>query len=260
LPAADFMMLPEVQPRAEFTIPEGTLYRLLHQTIFACSPDETRPILTGALILVGGGEIAVVATDIYRLAMRREKAEIEVEGETQVIVSRRVLSELLRILDEDGEDPVTVRLSERLVEFTRGNIKISSRLIEGEFPNYEKVIPEHHDKRLLVGVSELQKALTRAAIVAREDANRVVLHGEPELLTITATSPEVGSVEEEIALELEGDPIDIAFNAQYILEMLERAGSEQVVIGLTQALSPGTMRPAGREDYLYVLMPMQIMT
>lgn len=260
LPAGDFQMLPEVVPAAEFTLPEGDLYSLLAQTVFACSPDETRPILTGALFDVGGDMLTIVATDTYRLALRQLKCESGVEEEQKMIVSARVLGELMRILDAEGDEPVTIRFSERLVEFEIRNMKVASRLIEGEFPRYEKVIPEGQDKRVLVQVDYLEQALRRAVIVARDDANRVVLRGEGSALQITASSPDVGRVEEQVEIELEGEPVEIAFNVRYILDMLEGAGSEQVVITLAGALNPGIIRPAGREDYLYVLMPMQIMT
>lgn len=260
LPAGDFQMLPEVVPAAEFSLPEADLHLLLEQTVFACSPDETRPILTGALFDLQPEMLTVVGTDTYRLALRHLKCDTGVEQEQKMIVSARVLGELMRILDAEGDDPVTIRFSERLVEFEIRNVKVASRLIEGEFPNYEKVIPDQQDKRLLVQIAALEQALRRAMIVARDDANRVVLRGEGSTLQISAASPDVGSVEEKVEMELEGEPVEIAFNVRYMLDMLETAGSEQVVMNLSGALNPGTVRPAGREDYIYVLMPMQIMT
>ncbi len=260
LPPDDFQFLPEIMPQAEFALPEGALHTILTQTVFACSDDETRPILTGALFFIRPDLLTVVATDTYRLAVRTLSAEISVAEERKVIVSARVLHELLRILREDSEEPVQVRVSERLIEFQLRDVKLASRLIEGEFPNYEKVIPADPDKRLLVRVDALERALRRALIVARQDSNRVVLHAREGVLQITAVSPDLGSVEEEVEMQLTGEPIDIAFNARYLMEMLEAVGSEQIVMGLSGALNPGTMRPAGREDYIYVVMPMQIMT
>jgi len=260
LPPDDFQFLPEIIPQAEFALPEGALHTILTQTVFACSDDETRPILTGALFVVRPDLLTVVATDTYRLTLRTLATEISVAQERKVIVSARVLQELLRILREDSEDAVEVRVSDRLIEFELRNIKLASRLIEGEFPNYEKVIPADPDKRLMVRVEPLHRALRRALIVARQDSNRVVLHAREGVLQISAVSPDVGSVEEEVDMELTGEPIDIAFNARYLMDVLEAVESEQVVLGLSGALNPGTVRPAGREDYLYVVMPMQIMT
>ncbi len=258
LPSDDFQFLPAIEPEVEFTLPEGDLRKILSQTIFACSQDETRPILTGALFCAKPDNLIVVATDTYRLALRTLSLPLDVAEEKKVIVSARVLGELMRILEEDSSDPVSVRLSRRLVEFEVRNLKIASRLIEGEFPNYEKVIPQDPDKKLVLQIAPLERVLRRAFIVARLDSNRVVLRGEESLLRLSAQAPDLGSVEEEIEMELTGDPIEIAFNARYLLDMLEVAGGEQVALHLAGSLNPGTLRPLGRDDYTYVVMPMQI--
>ncbi|HEY3398752.1 MAG TPA: DNA polymerase III subunit beta [Armatimonadota bacterium] len=260
LPADDFQMLPEVMPEAEFSVPEGALRTLLAQTVFACSPDETRPILTGALLNVKPDMLTVVATDTYRMGIRTLRVETGIEAEKKVIVSSKVLGELMRILREDSEEPVKVSLSGRLVEFEAHKVKISSRLIEGEYPNYEKIIPAEFTKKMTVQVEALERSLRRALIVARQDNNRVVLRGQEGILQITAASPDLGSVEEEVEMELEGDPVEIAFNVRFMLDMLEAAGSQQVIFSLSGPLNPGTIRPAGRDDYIYLVMPMQIIT
>lgn len=260
LPPDDFQFLPSIEAEAEFTLPEGDLRKALAQTVFACSQDETRPILTGALFYVRPEMLTVVATDTYRLALRTVSIPINVAEEKKVIVSARVLGELMRILEEGSSAEITVRLSRRLVEFESKNIKIASRLIEGEFPNYEKVIPQDPDKKMVVQIAPLERALRRASIVARHDSNRVVMRGEGNLLRITAQAPELGTVEEEVEMELTGDPIEIAFNARYMMDMLEAAGSDQVAMLLAGSLNPGTVRPLGRDDYTYVVMPMQIIT
>lgn len=260
LPAADFQMFPEFAPEVEFTLPEGELHEVLAQTILACASDETRPVLTGALFAVTPERLTVVATDMYRLALREMACSTSVDGERKVVVSARILSELGRLLGETSKDPVTIKLSERVVYFEVDNVKLASRLIEGEFPNYPKVIPETHDKTLQARVGELEQALRRALIVARDDSSRVLLEVEAGQLRISARCPDVGSVEEQVAATLDGEPLQIAFNARFILDFLEVVGTDEVVIEFTGALNPGTLKPAARDDYLYVLMPMQIMT
>ncbi len=260
LPADDFQFLPSVDAEVEFTLPEGDLRKLLSQTVFACSQDETRPILTGALFYARPETLVVAATDTYRLAVRLLSLPLGVEEEKKVIVSARVLGELMRILEEDSASPITIRLSKRLVEFEVSSLKVASRLIEGEFPNYEKVIPQEPDKKLVLQVPALERALRRAFIVARHDSNRVVLRAEDGLLRISAQAPDVGAVQEEVEAELTGDPLEIAFNARYLLDVLEAARSEQIAVHLAGSLNPGTLRPLGRDDYTYVVMPMQIVT
>ena len=258
LPPDDFQFLPNIEAEAEFSVPEGDLRKILAQTVFGCSQDETRPILTGALFFVKPESLIVVATDTYRLALRTLPLASGMGEEKKIIVSARILGELMRILQEGSTAPVAVRLSRRLVEFEVRNLKIASRLIEGEFPNYEKVIPQDPDKKMVVQIPALERALRRAFIVARHDSNRVVLRGADNLLRISAQAPDQGTVEEEVEMELTGDAIEIAFNARYLLDMLEAAGSEQIALHLAGSLNPGTLRPLGRDDYTYVVMPMQI--
>jgi len=258
LPPDDFQFLPSVDEEVRFSLAESDLRKLLAQTVFACSQDETRPILTGVLFYARPESLVVVATDTYRLALRTLSLPLRVAEEKKIIVSARVLGELMRILEEDSDAAVVVRLSRRLVEFEVRNLKVASRLIEGEFPNYEKVIPQGADKKVVVQVARLEQALRRAFIVARHDSNRVVLRGQDNLLRISAQAPDLGTVEEEVEMELAGEPLEIAFNARYLLDMLEAADSEQIAMHLSGPLNPGTLRPLGRDDYTYVVMPMQI--
>jgi len=257
--ADDFQMLPEVVDATEFSLPQSQLSELLRQTAFAASDDETRPILTGVLFSLDDSSLRLVATDTYRLALRT--SENAVDQAQEAIVSVKALNELLRILDNEADEPVEIAISDDLVSFEVGSITVASRLIEGEFPNYEKVIPDEDqlDKQITVSTVEIESALRRALIVAREDANRVVFHTSEEGLQITADSPDVGHVEEKIPAKLEGEAIETAFNAGYILDVLEAAGSEDIQIALSRPLEPGVIRPSDRDDYTYVVMPMQIM-
>lgn len=260
LPARDFQMFPEFAPEVEFTIPQAVLHEVLTQTIFACATDETRPVLTGALFFLQPEKITVVATDMYRLALREFECRTGVTEEKKVIVSARILGELARLLSESSRDPVTIRLTQRMVYFEVQNVKLASRLIEGEFPNYPKVVPDTYDKTVVAGVESLGRALRRARIVARDDNDRVLLRAEDSRLQITAHGADLGDADEEVEVRLEGEPLEIAFNARYILELLDVVGTSEVRMEFTGSLNPGTLRPAGGKDYLYVLMPMQIMT
>ena len=181
------------------------------------------------------------------------------EGSRTAIVSARALNEVLRVLSSDKEDMLNVAVTDNQVEFEMGNVKVGSRLIEGQFPNFEKVIPDSHEKRVTLVSDDLEHALRRALIVAREDAYRVVLRTEGSSLQISAESQDVGKVGEEIPCHLEGEAAEIAFNCRYLLEVLEALGSEEVNLDLSGPLNPGMIRAQGAEDYLYVLMPMQIM-
>jgi len=259
LAAADFQTFPPIAEGLRVSLPQGQLASVLRQTSFATSKDETRPILTGALFSFSGSTMQVVATDTYRLASRKTDIGVAVPAPRTAIVSARALNELLRVLSSDKDEPVNLAVADNQIEFEVGAVKVASRLIEGQFPNYEKVIPDSHDKRLTVGLDDLEHSLRRAQIVAREDAYRVVLKVDGDVLQISAESQDVGKVMEEVACQLEGEPAEIAFNCRYLLDVLEALDSEQVHIDLSGPLNPGMIRAQGVDDYLYVLMPMQIM-
>jgi len=259
LPAEEFSTLPELVSPIVFELPQTTLRQVIGQTTFASSPDETRPILTGVLLSVGADEMRVVATDTHRLALRQLPGIQGIKESRSVIVPARVLNELSRVLREGSEDPVEVRLTDTQIQFLVDRISLQSRLIEGQFPNYEKVVPDTFERLITVSAEAFQQALRRALIVAREDANRVVLSAKQGLLTITADSQDVGRGQEDVEVALEGDPLEIAFNARYLLDVLAVIDAENAEIQLTGALNPGTIRRQGDSSYTYVLMPMQIM-
>lgn len=257
--AADFEMLPRMDEPDTFELAQRDLRSILSQTVFATSRDETRPILTGALFNISPGGLEVVATDTYRLALRRMTAEIPVTESRTAIISRTALDEVLRVLDDEGDAAVSMSLSDTQVLFEMGGIKVGSRLIDGQFPNYEKVLPTDLDRRVKVSKADLIATLRRMLIVAREDSNRVVLRGSDGMLTITAESQDVGRAEEQIPAELEGEEPEIAFNARYLLDALQAVPEDEVLLELSQPLNPGTLKPVDSDDYLYVIMPMQIM-
>jgi DNA polymerase-3 subunit beta len=257
--AGDYEMLPDLADAIELELPQSALHSVLSQTVFATSQDETRPILTGALFNITGGGMEVVATDTYRLALRTMTAEIPIEEPRSAIISARALKEVLGALQPDSDEPVTIAFTDSQVNFIIGALMIGSRLIEGQFPNYEKVLPDATDRQITMNAQEFADALRRTLIVAREDAYRVVITGEDGAITIKADSQDVGHADEQVPARLEGEKPEIAFNARYLLEALDAITEEEIVIELSQPLSPGTMKPVGSDDYLYVIMPMQIM-
>jgi DNA polymerase-3 subunit beta len=259
LSAADFTMLPPLEQAVRFEMPQSQLDLILGRTVFATSRDETRPILTGSLFKISEGRLEVVATDTYRLALQSATVEGLGDVTRSAIVSRRALSELARIVDGGSDELVQVAMGDSQIEFKVGKITLSSRLIEGQFVNYPKVIPASYERRVIANIKELEAALHRALIVAREDANRVVLKTDGGTLKITASSQDVGHVEEAIPVTLEGDDAEIAFNARYMLDMLDAIDTGEVVMELSGPLNSGALKPVGDDTYLYVLMPMQIL-
>lgn len=263
LPTEEYPRLPEVQDANRFTIPQAILRDMIRKTIFAVSPDEARAILTGILLQLDGSTLRLVATDTHRLAVRAATVA-DAQGSFRAIVPARALNELLRMLaDEPGD--VTVRVSDTQVMFvTPGSVNVVSRLIEGQFPNFERVIPTAFERKLTLQTQPLQRAVRRAAIVARNNANRIVLRTLDDRLAIRAESNLEGTAYEEVEVAREGDDVEIAFNAKYMMDVLAVVEEEGVHLEITEPLKPGVLRPVPSEnaqpgsDYLCVLMPMQI--
>ncbi len=253
----EFPMLPEVKDEASFSIQKSVLRDAIEKSAFAVSPDESRASLTGILVSLEEGELSLVSTDTHRLCL--VNCEVETwEGEISAIIPGRAMSEMHRIIqDEEGVVKITVSQNQAL--FTVDDVSLVSRLIEGQFPNYQKVIPQEYAKRLIVPTEQLLQSVKRASIVARDNSNRVVLSTEDNVLKVTAESTSVGTAREELDVVLEGEDIEIAFSAKYLMDFLVALGSaESIEMQLTSNVGPSVLRPHNDEDYTYVLMPMQI--
>ena len=265
LSADEFPLLPQVKEDSRFVMDRLTLRDAIKQTIFATSTDETRAILTGVLVVFQGDSLKLVATDTHRLAVR-DCAVKEGTGSASAIVPARAMHEVLRIVgNEEGE--VVVTLSGNQIQFQIDDEKGSkttliSRLIDGQFPNYERVIPAQATRTLTLAREPLAAAVKRASIVAHDSASRVVLRTteDGDKLTITAESGSVGNAYEEVEVARTGDdtPVEIAFNAKYLADVLNVLDTEGLHIELTEPLRPGVIRPTDTSDYLCVLMPMQV--
>jgi DNA polymerase III subunit beta len=270
LPAEDYPKLPEVRDDVGFAVPQSRLRELIRQTLFAVSTDEARAILTGILVVFEDDAVKFVATDTHRLAVRETRVTEGRGGPQKAIVPARAMTELARLLT-DAEGDVRVTLSNNQIQFSlpgENEIQIVSRLIEGQFPNYQRVIPASHQKKLTVEVDALLRAVRRASIVARENAHRIVFRTDEDKLILTAESQMVGNAREEVEVEREGEDVEIAFNAKYLLDVLNVLDTEKLQLELTEPLKPGVMRPISMlaadapadagDGYLCVLMPMQI--
>jgi DNA polymerase-3 subunit beta len=258
LTAEDFPVLPEVGGNVSFSVSQPVLKEMIRQTAFAASDDDTRPILTGICLILQGDSLRMVATDTHRLAVRTSNVT-EASGDATVIVPARALNELVRVLGDDPEEQLHVRVDQNQILFRTKTVTLVSRLIEGQFPRYERVIPSTHSRRLTMSRDEFQSALRRVRIIAREatSKDRIVLAAEGESVILTAQGDE-GQAHDELECEREGDEISIAFNAGYLLEVLSVLDSVSVFLELTEPLSPAVVRPVDGDDYLMVIMPMQV--
>ncbi len=254
------------------------LRKMIDQVIFAAATDESRPTLTGVEVAFKGDRLTMAATDGYRLSVRSVELDQPFQEEITVIVPARSLGELARVLaDADDEQPVQVTVTQARNQILfrvqgKGNqargafhkVDIVSQLIDARFPDYRAIIPKSYQTRTVVDTQELLKAVRVAHLFARDNANIVRLkviptNGEnPGAVQLIATSAEMGDNVNELDAMVEGDELDIAFNARYLIDVLSQIDRPQVVLETTQPTRPGAIRPVGMgaEEFLHVVMPM----
>jgi DNA polymerase-3 subunit beta len=259
LPPSDFPVLPRLEGDPVAVVDADTLRTMVAQTIFAVSTDETRPFLTGVYVVFDGEEGRFVATDGGRLALRKTVLGRSVRQKLAAIIPAKALQELARALA--GVDAgVQVAVADTQVVFSVPGLRVFSRVISGQFPNYEKVIPDAQaiKQRIRVKTERFLRAVRRAAITARDSANVVRLAARGTTLTLTSNTPEVGRAREEVEVTVEGEVVEAAFNARYLLDCLNTIEADEVVLELTGPLSPGVIRPAHHGEYVYVLAPVRV--
>ncbi len=226
----------------------------------AASRDDARPILTGVLLAAEAGGLRLVATDSYRLALRDLPGTSLLAEGKQVLVPARALGELTRVLS--GAPTVTLRLGADQATFEVGPVRLTTRLIEGEFPNYRQLIPSAYPNRLSVGKEAMIDAVRRVKLLARE-ATPVRLALRADGVQLTAITQDVGQAREDVDAKYEGTEMTVAFNPDFLLEGIEAIPGDEVMLETLDALKPATLKPTatnpdGGTDFLYLLMPVRV--
>ena len=263
--ASEFPLIPTAMEDRQVSLEPETLRQMIRQVAFAAATDESRPILTGVLAKLEGSSLTLAAADGFRLSVRTAELDQPVPEPLSVIVPARALTELARISAEEKE-PIQVTITEgrRQILFHLANVDLVSQLIEGNFPDYNQIIPKSHTTRAVVGARELLAAVKLASFFARDAANIIRLEvtpGEkltPGRLIITATAAEVGDNVGQMDAPVEGEPLEIAFNAKYLMDVLNAVDSDKVALEMTTSSSPGVLKPPDVEGFTHVIMPMHI--
>jgi DNA polymerase III subunit beta len=258
--ADEFPAIPSVEDGAVFRQPAHLLKEMINQVAIAAATDDSRPIFTGVLTKIGQ-TITMVAADGFRLGLRSNELEGGPEQEITLIIPAKSLLELARILpDGKGQDElveIALTPNKNQVMFKTASVELVSRLIEGQFPNYQQIMPKEWKTQVVVPTSEFLNAAKTASFFARDSANIVRLHMESGELTVRAESTELGDNESKIDAVVEGEPsADIAFNAKYLTDALNVVDSEQIKLEILGSGSPGVIKPVDSTDYVHVIMPM----
>lgn len=254
IPADEFPHLAEPAGDA-VTLAASDFAAALHQVVPAASADDSRPILTGVLLAAEPEGLRLVATDSYRLAVRDLPGTTVLAEGQSVLVPSRALGELGRLLGDAEE--VTLRLGERDASFEVGDVRLSTRLIEGEFPNYRGLIPASHPNRLTVGREVLLDAVRRVRLMARESTPvRLVMKGDS--LELLAVTQDVGQAHEELDARFDGTELTVAFNPEFLIQGAEVTAGDEITLETIDALKPALLKSPDSPEFLYLLMPVRV--
>ncbi|MEM1112851.1 MAG: DNA polymerase III subunit beta [Pseudomonadota bacterium] len=257
LPAREFPNVEDSLGTHQFSIKQGQLKRLIERTGFAMAQQDVRYYLNGMLWEIKSGQLRVVATDGHRLAMCTLADPLDVDGDTQLILPRKGVLELGRLLLEE-EDDVSIVIGSNHVRATTQDFTFTSKLVDGKFPDYERVLPRAADKIVMGSRLDLRQAFTRTAILSNEKYRGVRLQLTDDSLEIVANNPEQEQAEEVVAVQYAGDGLEIGFNVSYLLDVLGVLSGDEIKLSLADPNSSALLEESEGGDSLYVVMPMRL--
>ena len=256
LRAEDFPPLPEPGGDQIVSMPAQAFTETIARVARSASRDETRPILTGILASASGQELRMVATDSYRLSVKETRLETPLAEGFEANIPARALEELGRLVRDDVEE-ISIGVRANQVVFEIGGLVLSSRLIDGQFPNYRQLLPETYEHELTIDRAELLEVVRRISLMAQKNAPLRLSFTEGEV-RISAQTPDVGEASEPLPIPFAGEPFEIGFNPEFLVAGLESAGADQVVLKLISALRPGLLEAADGSGFLYLIMPIRL--
>lgn len=257
----DYPHLPEIDSREQLTLPGDVLKQVINQTVIAASKQETRPILTGIHLAIKDGQLLAVATDSHRLSQRKLTLNGDSAADYDIIVPAQSMNELAKMLGDLSED-IEIQISENQILFILGNTSFYSRLLEGNYPDTERLIPQNSTTTLEINAPAFLRAIERASLLSHEGRNNVVklsMKSGTAQATLYSNSPEVGNVEEELTFnKLEGNDLDISFNPDYMKDALRSFGQSEVTLNFTMPLRPFTLVPSEAQgEFIQLITPVR---
>jgi DNA polymerase-3 subunit beta len=257
LRAEDFPTLPEPSPETRVALPVDAFVATISRVARSASRDETRPVLTGILMSASAQELRMVATDSYRLSVKETALEAPLQGSLEANVPARALQELARIAQGAPAESVSVSVGQNQVVFELGDIVLSSRLIDGQFPNYRQLLPESVEHELRMASAELTDVVRRISLLAQKNAPLRLSFSEGTL-TVSAQTPDVGEASEAVPVPFHGEAFEIGFNPDFLRDGLESIESDELVLKLISPLRPGLIESPDSGDFVYLIMPIRL--
>lgn len=255
--AIEYPELPKVDESNAFTINKLLIKNMIRQTIFATSQDETRPILTGSYLEIANEEVTMVAIDGFRVAIRKSKINTPIE--TKIVIPAKTLSEINKILgSSEDNDQIEVFVTDKNILFKIDDIKIVSRLLEGEYVKYSQMIPNEFKTTIEINTSDLLNGIERVSLLAKEGKNNSIKLSIKDNSLEISSIVEIGMANDEIPLSLEGNTLDIGFNPKYLIDVLKVIDSEVIYMEFLANISPCIIRPQNNDNYTYLVLPVRI--
>lgn len=257
-PKEEFPPVPSFSSGQAEELDKDVFVRAASSMVFAAATDEGRPVLTGVKIIKKGEDTVFVATDGYRLSLKLVGKIFK--KQTDINLPARTIKEVVHAAqeDKDGKE-ITIRtIDEGQLEFVIGDITIYARVIAGEYPNYEKIIPKTHTTRATIDKENFLRAVKSASIFAKDNANIVRVNIQNEKITVSANTPQVGENKVEIDAETEGEDAEIAFNSRFLLEFLNNFPDDSLAFEMTGSLNPGVFKPVNDDSFLHIIMPVRV--
>ena len=256
LPLEDFPKLPEPNG-STMRVPSRAFVETINRVARSASRDETRPHLTGVLVSASGSELRMVATDSYRLSVKETSLDKPLEGELEANVPARTLQELGRVAGTEDDGEIEIAALENQVVFRVGDTILSSRLVEGRFPNYRQLLPETFEHELRLSTAELLEVVRRISLLAQKNAPLRMAFTEGTL-EVSAQTPDVGEASESLPVPFKGEPLEIGFNPEFLRDGLESAESEELILKLISPLRPGLVQSGDDGGFTYLVMPIRL--
>jgi DNA polymerase III subunit beta len=257
LHAEDFPPFPEPDSDSAVSLPAAAFVATALKVAGSASRDETRPVLTGILVSASGTEVRMVATDSYRLSVKETVLETPLAAGFEVNVPARALQELARIASHSEDEQLTVSVRQNQVVFVLGKVILSSRLIDGQFPNYRQLLPETFEHELRISGPELRDVVRRISLLAQKNAP-LRLAFAPGELTVSAQTPDIGEARESLPVAFQGDPLEIGFNPEFLRDGLDAIEDGDVLMKLISPLRPGLLESGDGSGFLYLIMPIRL--
>jgi DNA polymerase III subunit beta len=258
LPPEDFPKLPQVPAEGVMRVPSAAFVDTIARVARAASRDETRPHLTGVLVTASGRELRMVATDSYRLSVKETQLDEALDGSLEANVPARTLQELARVAGASPVETIGVAALENQVVFTVDDVMLSSRLVEGRFPNYQQLLPESYEHELRVSRDELLEVVRRVGLLAQKNAPLRLRFADGSL-DVSAQTPDVGEASESLPIPFTGEPLEIGFNPEFFRDGLESAETEELTLKLISPLRPGLIQSGDDgSGFVYLVMPIRL--